>query len=60
MQPAIKAQEQEQPQLTAGTDRGTSGGDAARASCGWLQSGCASPLELQKERRAPGLLSVRD
>jgi hypothetical protein len=29
MQPAIKAQEQEQPQLVAGTERGTGGGDAA-------------------------------
>jgi hypothetical protein len=29
MQPAIKAQEQEQPQLVAGTERGTGGEDAA-------------------------------
>jgi hypothetical protein len=29
MQPAIKVQEQEQPQLAAGTERGTGGGDAA-------------------------------
>ena len=51
MQPAIKAQEsqeQEQPQLVAGTERGAGGGDSAQE------------LEPQKERRAPELLSVRD
>jgi hypothetical protein len=51
MQPAtaIKAQEsqeQEQPQLVAGTERGAGGGDAAQG------------LEPQKERRAPELLSA--
>jgi hypothetical protein len=52
MQPAIKAQElqeQEQPQLVAGMERGAGGGDSARQE-----------LEPQKERRAPELLSVRD
>ena len=29
MRPVIKAQEQELPQLVAGTERGTGGGDAA-------------------------------
>jgi hypothetical protein len=46
MQPAIKAQEsqeQEQPQLVAGTERGAGGGDAAQE------------LEPQKERRVPEL-----
>jgi hypothetical protein len=45
MQPAIKAQEsqeQEQPQLVAGTERGAGGGDAAQE------------LEPQKEKRAQG------
>jgi hypothetical protein len=60
MQPAMKAQEQEQPQLAAGTGRGTARWRRCSmqrcASCGWWHS----PLEPQKERRAPGLLSVRD
>ena len=46
MQPAIKAQEQEQPQLVAGTERGAGGGDAAQE------------LEPQKERRVPELVSA--
>ena len=40
----------------AGTERGTGGGDAALSKLQAAGGGGASPLEPQKERRAPGLL----